>query len=161
LRVTLAAPDIRGQVAQAVAQMLSRAGIRTEVTVMPAGMFFSRRARGEFSLDLPGWIGVNMLSTLRATLGTADAALGTGSSNKSGYSNPTLDALLARAQTIFDDAARAAVLAEASEVAMADVGGIPLYFMVLVEAMRKDLVYDPVLPDQSLAANIRPAKPGE
>src|SRR5262245_16441311 len=57
--LTLHAPNNRyvndEQIAQAVAQMLSRVGIQTRVDAMPSSVFFSRGSRLEFSFLLVGW----------------------------------------------------------------------------------------------------------
>ena len=57
--VTLGTPNDRyindEQIAQAVAQMLTRVGIKTAVDAMTATTFFSRRNKFDFSLYLAGW----------------------------------------------------------------------------------------------------------
>lgn len=164
-RVTLHGPNDRfpndAATAQAVAQMLSRVGVKTEVVVLPSSVFYPRLSRSEFSFALFGWLSSEMLFALKGPLATVDPVRGWGAVNRSGYSNPHLDALLDRAQTTFEDTSRAALLAEASEVAMADVAAIPLYHAMPLWGMRKTLMLDTKFRAHSLAANIHTAKPGE
>src|SRR3546814_7916875 len=44
-----------GQVTQAVAQYLSRIGIKTHVDAMTASIYFPKRAKREFSFAMGGW----------------------------------------------------------------------------------------------------------
>jgi ABC-type transport system substrate-binding protein len=67
--------------------------------------------------------------------------------------------VLSRVQTTFDDAGRAALVAETSEIAIADLGAIPVYYPVPLFGMRKGIVYDVSTPLHSFAANIHPARP--
>jgi hypothetical protein len=69
--------------------------------------------------------------------------------------------LLGRVQETFDDIQRTALLAEASELAMADLGAIPVYYPVPIFGMRKSLTFDVTSAAHSLAGNIHPAKRDE
>ncbi len=64
-----------------------------------------------------------------------------------------MDALLAEALATVDDGKRAALLAEASRIAMADYGVLPLHFEMTTWAFRKELAYTPRL-DQSTQATL-------
>src|SRR5258705_10685858 len=85
-----------GQIAQAVAQMLSRAGLKVSVDAMTNSQFFARRNKREFGFWLSGWGSDTgeMSSPLKALLGTPDKDKGTGTTNPGGYSNAKVDALL-------------------------------------------------------------------
>jgi peptide/nickel transport system substrate-binding protein len=65
----------------------------------------------------------------------------TGSFNRSGYSNPALDALTDRALTTLDDGQRDGMLRQAVAMAMEDVGIIPLYQMTNFWASRRGVTY--------------------
>src|SRR6202035_753339 len=58
--LTLGTPNDRyvndAQIAQAVAQMLSRVGLKVSVDAMTASQFFAKRTRREFGFWLAGWI---------------------------------------------------------------------------------------------------------
>ena len=145
--LVLASPNDRyindGQIAQAVAQMLTRIGIKTQIDAMTASTFFARRNRAEFGFWLSGWAAdtAEMSNPLRALAATPDRNRGMGTTNPGGYSNPAMDAKLFEALTVVDDARRNALLAEASRLAMSDFGLIPLHFEVSVWAFKRGLTY--------------------
>src|SRR3546814_4196064 len=92
--LTLGSPNDRyindAQVSQAVAQMLTRIGIETEVDAVTASTFFKRRNAHEFSMYLAGWGAATgeMSSPLRALVATPDKVKGYGGTNRGRYSNP-------------------------------------------------------------------------
>jgi peptide/nickel transport system substrate-binding protein len=148
------------QVTQAVSQMLARIGIKAEVQTMPATMLFTRGSKLEFSMMLSGWVGTGEASSpLTALMATYDPKTGMGPSNRGRWSNAAFDATLAEALRTFDDDKRNALYARAAEIAVGDMGVIPVYFTVNTWATRKGLVYDARLDELSLAMGLRPAKP--
>jgi peptide/nickel transport system substrate-binding protein len=160
--ITLATPNDRyindGQIAQAVAQMLTRIGVKTQVEAMTASTFFARRNRAEFGFWLAGW-GADtgeMSNPLRALISTPDRNRGMGTTNPGGYSNAAVDAKVIEALTMVDDAKRNALLAEASRMSMADFGLIPLHFEVSVWAFRKGLTYEAQMNQYTRAELVRP-----
>jgi len=163
-RVTLHSPNDRyvndEQIAQAVAQMLTQAGIDTRVEAMPSAPFFTRATKLEFSLMLVGWgSGTGETSSpLRSLLATFDKDKGTGAANRGRYSNPKMDALVEQALVTVDDQKRAKLLAEASEVAMNDVGIIPLHYQVSFWGARKGLTYLPRADEYTLAHLVQKSK---
>jgi len=140
------------RVAQAIAQMLTRIGIRTEVDAMPGSVFFSQASSGgpnrtpRYSLILLGFAsgtGENA-SALRSLLGTVNAERAMGASNRGRYSNPRFDALVWDAVRTMDDTRRAALLEEATNIAFAeDIGVIPLHHQHGVWAARKPYRVEP------------------
>jgi peptide/nickel transport system substrate-binding protein len=160
-RITLHSPNNRyvndEQIAQAVAQMLTQVGIDTRVEAMPSATFFTRATKLEFSLMLVGWgSGTGETSSpLRSLLATYDKDSGMGATNRGRYSNPKMDALVAQALVTVDDQKREKLLAEASEVAMQDVGLIPLHYQVNYWAARKGLTYSPRADEYTLAHLVR------
>ncbi len=160
--VTLHAPNDRyvndEQVAQAIAQMLSRAGIRTRVETMPSSVYFSRATKLEFSLMFLGW-GADTgeaSSPLKALLATFDRERGMGTTNRGRYSNPAMDKLLAEALATVDDGRRARLLQEATEAAIGDLGVIPLYHQINVWATRRGIAYIPRTDERTYAHEFRP-----
>jgi len=160
--VTIHGPNNRypndAQICQAIAQMLSRIGIQTKVETMPLNVFFTRAQNREFSLFLTGWgaAGTGESSVpLNAVLHSYTPDLGAGAANRGRYSNPQLDRLLETAMTTFDNTKRAALLAEANEVAMADVAIIPLHVPLYRWATRKGLTYVPRMDTMTLAMGVR------
>ena len=149
------------EVAQAVAQMLTRVDIATQVDAMPASMLFSRGSKLEFSAFISGWIAASgeASSPLVALLATYDPVRGFGPSNRGRYSNPEFDRLLNQGLQTLDEASRGALLAQATEVAMRDVGLVPLYFLVNTWATRKGFRYDARSDEMTIAAGLTPAAP--
>lgn len=114
------------QLLQAVAQMITRAGLRTEVEAMPQPLFVRRANAHEFSLYLLAYNSTTAASTLRGLLMTRDPAAGFGTVNRMRYSNPALDAAMLAALSELDDVRRAAALAAAQRIAVEDLAAIPL-----------------------------------
>jgi peptide/nickel transport system substrate-binding protein len=160
--ITLHAPNDRyvndEQIAQAIAQLLSRAGITTRVEAMPSSVYFTRGSKLEFSLMLVGWGAdtAEASSPLKALLATFDPAKGMGAANRGRYSNPKMDALLAQALTVVDDVKRERLLQQATEVAVTDLGIIPLYHQHNLWATRKGVSYTARTDERTLAQEFRP-----
>jgi peptide/nickel transport system substrate-binding protein len=146
------------QIAQSIAQMLTRVGVATKVDTMPSSVFFSRGSKLEFSMMLVGWgtATAEASSPLKALLATYSKEKGMGSSNRGRYSNPKVDALLGQALATVDDPKREKLLQQATEVAMKDVGIITLYHQENLWATRKDIVYTPRADEYTFAHLFRP-----
>ena len=143
------------KIVQAVAQMLARVGIRTEVDTMPKNIFFSRASKLDFSINLQGWGSTGEASSvLRAILVTYDRASGMGTFNIGRYSNSKLDELVAKALVTVDDNKRESLLQRATEVGMEDYALIPLHFQVATWATRKGLKVIPRTDEQTLAMGV-------
>lgn len=133
------------QVAQAIAIMLSKAGISTTVASLPSSVFFTRANQREFSLLLAGWNSDAGMaeSAMKALLARHVPETGMGSANRGRYANADFDAALAGALTTLDDGARRQLLQQATRLAMTDVGIVPLYFQTNVWAARNGLRVTP------------------
>ena len=134
-----------GQVAQAVGQMLARGGLHIQgVEALPYNVFAPAATEGKYSMFLFGWSSSTGDSSeaLRSILATPDAANGLGALNRTRYSNPKFDALLAQASAEFDEAKRNALLAEATTVAMQDYALLPLYWQKAIWAGRPDVRFE-------------------
>lgn len=161
-RLVIAGPNNRyvndRGVLQAVAQMLTRIGIRTEVQAEPFAVFIPRMVRQEASMGLLG------LATVYGDAGrqigglaeSYDAASGSGNFNYLRYSNPVLDGMMAELRGTMDSAARRALTARASELAIADLPVIPLYFQKASWALRRGLTMQPHPAEYTLATSIQP-----
>ncbi|HZM46329.1 MAG TPA: ABC transporter substrate-binding protein [Burkholderiales bacterium] len=160
--LTLHAPNNRyvndEQVAQAVAQMLSKIGIQTRVDAMPSSVFFSRGSKLEFSLLLAGWGADTMeaSSPLKALLATFSTEKGMGASNRGRYSNPKMDAVLDQALATVDDGRREKLLQQATEIGVGDLGIIPLYHQHNLWATRRGVTYEARADERTLAYEFRP-----
>ncbi|MFT8244199.1 ABC transporter substrate-binding protein [Roseomonas sp. BN140053] len=149
------------KVAQALAQMWTRAGIPTEVVTQPGSVFFTRASNREYSLIMGGAAAETgeASSVLRPLLATYDPERGDGSGNRGRYSNPRFDALLRQALATVDDNAREALLRQATELAMGEEGVIPLFLLSYSWATRAGFTYAPRSDGWTLAVNARPATP--
>ena len=143
------------QIAQAVAQMLARVGIRARVEALPLNAYLPRGRKGEFAFAMFGWGSFSGDLALRALVATADPDKGFGAFNWSGYSNPRVDALLERAFASVDENRREALARDAMRLAMRDYAVIPLHHQVTAWAMRKPLAYAPRTDEFTLAHQIR------
>jgi peptide/nickel transport system substrate-binding protein len=154
-QLTIHGPNDRyindAKIAEAVAQMLTRVGIKTAVETMPKSVYFKRASRGgpngtpEFSFILVGWgAGTGEASSpLKSLLHTYDKSRGMGASNRGRYSNAELDKLIEQALGTVDDGKRRKLLEQGTELAMRDYGVIPLHYQVNTWAARKGLKYTP------------------
>jgi peptide/nickel transport system substrate-binding protein len=158
--MTLAATSNRyvndEQIAQGVAQMLSRVGIRVRVEAYPVNVYLPKGAKGEFAFAMLGWGSFSADLALRSLLATADAKKGFGAFNWSGYSNARLDELLERAFATVDEKRREALAQQAMRLAMRDRAVIPLHHQVTTWAMRKPLAYAPRTDEFTFAHHVRP-----
>jgi peptide/nickel transport system substrate-binding protein len=146
------------QVTQTIAQMFSRVGIATKVETMPSSVYFTRANKLEFSVMLVGWGAdtAEASSPLKALLATYSSEKGMGQANRGRYSNAKMDALLQQALATVDDARREQLLQQATAVAIADLGIVPLYHQESVWATRKGIVYTPRADERTLAHQFRP-----
>jgi peptide/nickel transport system substrate-binding protein len=138
--------------AQAVAQMLSRIGIETSVTALPVALYFGAARKNEFTMPQIGWgmapgdAGVVMREALRS-----DSI-----NNYGKWSSPEFDALLDRADREMDPAARNALLAKASRLAADDVALIVTHYQINMWAAKKNLAIVPRMDEHTLAMSVTP-----
>ena len=150
------------KIAEAIAQMLTRTGIKTDVETMPRSVYFKRASRGgpddtpEFSFILVGWgAGSGEASSpLRSLIHTFDKEKGYGASNRGRYSNPEVDAIIEEALVTVDDAKRQDLLAKATELAIEDVAIIPLHYQVNTWGTRKGLKYTARTDEYTMAIGV-------
>ncbi len=148
------------KIAQALAQMWTRAGLKTEVVAMPSATFFPQATELKFSVLQAGWsTGTGEASSsLKALLMTFNREKGFGTANRGRYSNGKVDALTEDALMTVDDVKREAYLQRATELAIGDTGLIPLHFQVSIWAARDGVGYTPRVDEQTLAHKFVPRK---
>jgi peptide/nickel transport system substrate-binding protein len=158
--MTVAAPNNRyvndEQVAQAVAQMLTRAGIAAKVDAMPVNVYLGRARKGDFSFAMLGWGSFAGDLALRSLLATPNPDKGYGTWNWGHYSAPALDHLLDRGFAATDEKKREALAIEAATLAMKDYGAIPLYHQIASWAMKKNLDYVARTDEFTYARDVKP-----
>ena len=168
-QVTLHGPNNRyindAKIVEAIAQMLTRIGVKTTPDTMPKSVFFKRgKNRGpekpqEFNFLLVGWgSGTGEPSSpLRSLLGTYNKTKGWGSSNRGLHSNSQMDKILDQALATVDDTKRAALLAKATEIGVGeDVGIIPLHYQVNTWAAKKGLSYKARTDERTVGYDVSP-----
>ncbi|MEP7260495.1 MAG: ABC transporter substrate-binding protein [Usitatibacter sp.] len=131
------------QVAQAIAQMWTRIGLKAEVEALPGSVFFTRASKQDFSAFAAQYGAEDSMNSLRALIATRDTTKGYGTANRTRYSNPVVDNLLTEALTTMDDELRQQKLERAINFAMADQPLIPIFHPTFDFAARKGLVVTP------------------
>jgi peptide/nickel transport system substrate-binding protein len=163
-RVTLSAPNDRwpndGRIAQAIAQMWTRVGVRTQIQAFPWTGFVPRRMRFEYAVQLAAWgsstgEGSNFLANVVAT---RDRSRLTGANNNARFSDPAFDELLARASATLDDERREAMWHEAVARYAETEPYIQLIQYVNNWAVRRGLTHDPRMDERTIAMGVRPAR---
>lgn len=145
--LTLSATNDRyindAQLTQAMAQYLSRIGIKTNVDTMTRSVYFPKRAKREFSASLGGWGSETGEASnfIQYWITTTNKDLGIGSSNYGAYSNPELDEMYLEAIGTLDDEKRSELLQQAVKLSLEDMAHIPLHFENGVWAYRDDIEY--------------------
>lgn len=149
-----------GQITQAVAQYLSRVGIKTKVDAMTRSVYFPKRAKREFSFSMGGWSSETgeASSFLQYWVTSFAPELGLGTSNYGRYSNPELDRIFRQAVTTVDDTQREKLLQQALTLTLADLPSIPLHFESSIWAFRKGLTYEGRADQYTLASSVKSAR---
>lgn len=170
-QITIHGPNDRyindARIVEAVAQMWTRIGIKTDVDTMPRNIFFSDLIRGgaetfpgfdvpKFSMSLTGWgtVAGEATYTVSGILETYNAATGGGNGNFGRYSNTTIDALSVKAKQTIDKTARLELLQRATRIGMEDYALIPLHFQVNKWAMKSTLQHKPRTNERTLATEV-------
>jgi peptide/nickel transport system substrate-binding protein len=162
-RITLHGPNDRypndARIIQAIGQMWTRIGVRTTVEAQPWTTFVARAGRQDLSAFLLGWgiTGNEASHPLRNLVATFSRDTGFGASNRGRYSNAQVDSLLAQGLREMDDAKRERILQDATQVAMQDVGIIPLHIQKNIWAMRRHLAHEARADELTRAQDVRPA----
>jgi peptide/nickel transport system substrate-binding protein len=130
------------KIAQAIGQFFNRAGVKTEVSTLPGSVYFSRASNLEFSFIMGGAAvetgeASGVLGPILETFG--DKA---GQGNRGRYSNAEFDKMLGEARSTLDDAKREQLLRSATEIAMKDLGVIPVFFLANTWATKSNLTYE-------------------
>ncbi len=115
------------QIAQAVAQMWTRAGIQASVAGVAGQVFFTEATRQGYSAFIAQY-GTNEAGEgPRAVVHSFEAGRGYGNANRTRYSNPAVDALIQDAMAEIDPDRRRAKLHAAIDAAFEDVALIPVF----------------------------------
>lgn len=149
--VTLGTPNDRyindAKIAQAVAQMWARIGIKTKVKSVTRSIFFSRRNKGVYPVWLAGWgdLTLDGESFIRALSGTPSKGKSYGASNKGAYSNAVIDALIDKAGNEADPEIRAQHIASAAAIIHKEKNWFATHYQLFPWAIHKSVNYHPVV----------------
>jgi peptide/nickel transport system substrate-binding protein len=129
------------KVSQAIAQMLTRVGIRTTLDSVPFSVITTRYSKGDVSSAMMSWpVPTSEASfPFRALIACPDKERGWGLVNWGHYCNPELDTTMAKALTLMDQGARTKVLEDGVRMIGADMPIVPLYFQISTWAARKGI----------------------
>ncbi|WP_349292628.1 ABC transporter substrate-binding protein [Sediminicoccus sp. KRV36] len=161
-RLTLSTPNDRwpndARLAQGVAQMWTRIGVRTQVEALPWAGFVPRRARVEFGMQLGAWgsstgEASNFLVNI---ISTNDRQRLTGANNNARYSNPFFDRFTAQASATMDEERREAMWQEAVTMFAEERPVIQLVQYLNTWAVRRGLRHDPRMDERTIAMGVRP-----
>ncbi|RJF91934.1 ABC transporter substrate-binding protein [Noviherbaspirillum saxi] len=151
------------KVCEALGQVFSQIGIKTEVATMPFAVYAGRATAGgasgepEFSLFMFGIGAVtgDSLEPLLAVAHSHDKAAGLGANNRGRYSSKEVDALVIKASVTMNEKAREDLQKAAAKAVIDDVGIVPLFFLKSTWAYRKGLTVKPRSDGFTLAMGIR------
>lgn len=146
-----------GSVAQAVAQMWTRLGLKAEVETLPGSLFFSRASKQDFSAFAAQYGAEEAANSLRALVASSIPAKGFGTANRTRYINTVVDQLLADALQTMDDERRDELLGRAIRFAMNDQPLIPVFYPIFDFAAKKGLIVTPRAQRRFNALMIKPA----
>ncbi len=130
--------------AQAIGQMFAQGGIKVNgVVAQPYNVYASAAGKQTFSAFIFSLGNTTPTSAtgLRNLLVTPDKDAGTGSFNRTRYSNAKFDAKMKEATAEFDPEKRNALLQDATRIAMEDVGVIPLFWPKVYWASKANISY--------------------
>jgi peptide/nickel transport system substrate-binding protein len=163
-RLTIHTPNDRwpndARLTQAIGQMWTRIGVRTQIDALPWTAFVPRRARIEYAMQMAAWgsstgEGSNFLVN---TIATNNRQLLTGANNNARFSSPAFDALAARGSATLDDERREAIWQEAVELFAQEEPVIQLVQYINTWAVRRGLTHDPRMDERTIAMGVRPAR---
>lgn len=162
--LTLSATNDRyindSQIAQAVAQFLTRVGIKTDVDAMTRSIFFSRRRNMEFSFAMGGWgssVG-GAAHFFRQYATSYNKPRGLGGSNYGRWSDKAFDEPLIEAIETVSEAKRSDLLQEAGKVILKEMPFIPLHFESTIWASKKGIEVEGRMDQATLAMFIKNVK---
>ncbi len=148
-------------IAQAIASMWTRVGVRTTVDSMPGPVFYARRNKLEFSAYVTFYCDYNgqMSYPLRLLSMTRDLEHGYGQVNVSGFSNTKLDQLIIEAlRTLADDRRRQLVQQASTFIINEQHQVLPIVRLRYAYATRGGLQFRPRLDTFLTAMQITPSK---
>jgi len=148
------------RVAETIAAMLARVGIKTNVDAMSQTLFFPRRSKEEFSFWMAGQGcgGGEGTHTLINEIHSPDKKRGLGSNNTGGYANAEIDRLIDEILATMDETKRETLERKAAAMVKQDASAVPLHWEHTVWAARKGVLYEGRVDQWNSALSARRAK---
>ena len=142
------------QIVEAVAQMVTKIGIKVKVKTHPVATYYTTANTGAYSF----WLGSHSVSTGEpsAQLNHLIHTTWPGTPyccTPRGYSNPRVDRIIEKGMVTVDNDAREKLFKEAIGIAVRDVAIIPLHYQLNTWASRPDIKYVSRLDEMTLANN--------
>jgi peptide/nickel transport system substrate-binding protein len=133
------------KVSQAIAQMLTRVGIRTSVDSVPFSVITTRYSSGAVSAAMMSWPAATGEASypFRALMACPDKEKGWGLVNWGHYCNRDLDAAMRKVLASMDDKERTKLLQDAVRVIHQQMPIVPIYFQVSTWAARAGISITP------------------
>ena len=144
---------------EALAQQWSRVGVKANPNALTGTVFFPASTRGEYSLEMSGWgtLTGEAAYTYGAMIHGPDPSVGFGNFNRSGYSNPEVNALILEGARTLDDEKRRAMFSRAAEISMNERPMLPIVMPQSIWAMSKNkLSFTPRMDQETLAQVVTP-----
>ncbi|WP_138467140.1 ABC transporter substrate-binding protein [Poseidonocella sp. HB161398] len=148
-------------ICQGLGQMFSAIGIETNVNALSKTVYFPAQARGDYSVMMNGWGTLTGEAgyTLGSLVHSADKEKGLGAYNRTGYSNPDLDAKIEDAMSEMDEDTRRDKFQEAMADTIETRVLTPIVQLQSVWAAKAGLLdYAPRVDGETLAYFIKPAE---
>lgn len=149
--VSMMAPNNRyiedQRVAQAVAAMLAKIGIKLDLQTMPKAQYWQRFDERAADIMMIGWQSDTQDSAnfYEFLVMTPDQKTGYGQYNAGNYSNPEVDRLTIETQSMTDRKARSEALRKIERILYDDAAIVPLHWQHLSWAARKGVHIDKVV----------------
>lgn len=168
-RLTMHCPNNRyindAKMCEALAQVFTQVGIKTEVSTSPFAVHQPRLISGgpngepAFSVSLHGngLVTGDSMTALNSMIHTYSKDSGWGNSNYGRYSNKQVDALIEKAAQTTDEKARGELQKQAAKLALNEGAIIPILHLNAAWAMRKGLTIKPRANGFTMATDIREA----
>ena len=150
-----------GAICEALGQMFSQIGIKTNVNAISKTVYFPTQARKEYSAFMNGWgtLTGEASYTLGSLAHSPNEEVKMGAFNRIEYVNPEVDRLLQAGAQELDAETRRGLFEQAMELTMADRAYISIVVLQTVWAGASGkVVVTPRADEDTLAYFIRPAK---
>jgi peptide/nickel transport system substrate-binding protein len=142
------------EVAQALGQMFARGGLKVNgVVAQPYNVYTKAASAQEFSAFIfsLGNSTPTSATGLRNLLMTNNKEAGTGSFNRTRYSDPVFDGMMNEAMAEFDPEQRIQLLQQATKYVFADMPVLPLYWQKVHWAGKANITYDANMTEDTSA----------